>query len=88
MLKLLKIKLSNFWEGSKAFFRRSATIFYARLQAFAGFILAVLGAMDWSQIQSWDFTTPNQTAWLGVGLIVNGIVTEVLRRRGLGKNVS
>lgn len=76
-------KLSNLWDSTKAFFKRSSVIFYSRLQALSGFVLAVLGSMDWQQIQTWDFTTPNQTAWLGVGLVVNGIVTEVLRRRSL-----
>lgn len=76
-------KLSNFWESIKDFFKRSETIFYARLQTIIGFIIAVLGTIDWSQIQSWDFTTPRQTAWLGIGLVVNGLVTEVLRRRNM-----
>lgn len=80
-----KQKQSNIWGRIKSFFNRSSTIFYARLQALSGFVIAVLGAMDWSQIQYWDFATPNQTAWLGVGLVVNGIVTEVLRRRGMNK---
>jgi hypothetical protein len=70
------------WDKIKAFFKRSSVIFYSRLQALAGFLLAVLGSMDWSQIRTWDFTTPKQTAWLGIGLIVNGVITEVLRRRG------
>ncbi len=75
--------LSNFWERTKAFFKRSETIFYARIQALAGFVLAVLGSMDWSQLKTWDFTTPKQIAWLGIGLVINGIVTEVLRRRNM-----
>ncbi len=75
--------LSNLWDNIKAFFRRSAVIFYSRLQALSGFILAVLGSLDWSQISTWDFATPRQTAWLGVGLVVNGVVTEALRRRSL-----
>lgn len=76
-------RLSNFWDNTKAFFRRSEVIFYSRLQAISGFILAVLGSVDWQQISTWDFATPKQTAWLGIGLIVNGTVTEVLRRRNM-----
>lgn len=75
--------MSSSWANIKAFFRRSEVIFYSRLQAFSGFILAVLGSMDWQQISTWDFTTPKQTAWLGIGLIVNGVVTESLRRRNM-----
>lgn len=75
--------LTNLWESTKDFFKRSETVFYARLQTLAGFALAVLGTMDWAQIQTWDFTTPRQVAWLGIGLVVNGLVTEVLRRRNM-----
>lgn len=75
-------KFSIWWDKLKAFFKRSETIFYARLQTLSGFVLAVLGTIDWQQISMWDFTTPKQTAWLGVGLIVNGTITELLRRRG------
>lgn len=74
-------KLPLWWDGVKAFFKRSEVIFYSRLQALSGFVLTVLGAIDWQQISNWDFTTPRQTAWLGIGLIVNGTITEVLRRR-------
>lgn len=79
--------LSTYWDNTKAFFKRSLVIFYSRLQALSGFVLAVLGSMDWGQIHTWDFTTPKQTAWLGIGLIVNGVVTESLRRRSLPANV-
>lgn len=74
-------KLTIWWDKVKAFFKRSEVIFYSRLQALAGFVLAVAGTIDWQQISTWDFTTPKQTAWLGIGLIVNGTITEVLRRR-------
>lgn len=82
---MLEIKqtLQKWWDNTKAFFKRSETIFYARLQALAGLVLAILGSIDWSQISTWDFTTPRQTAWLGIGLIVNGTVTELLRRRNM-----
>lgn len=76
-------KLHAFWDNVKAFFKRSETIFYARLQALSGFVLAVAGTVDWSVIKDWDFTTPKQTAWLGFGLVFNGIVTELLRRRNM-----
>lgn len=79
----LKQTVSNYWEASKDLFKRSTVIFWARIQALVGLVVAVLGSIDWSQISNWDFTTPKQTAWLGVGLVVNGIVTEVLRRRSL-----
>lgn len=73
--------LYDFWDRVKAFFKRSETILYARIQALSGFVLAVAGTIDWSVIKDWDFTTPRQTVWLGFGLVVNGIITELLRRR-------
>lgn len=76
-------KLSNIWTKIKEFFNESTTILYARIQALVGFIFAVAGTVDWSAIQTWDFTTPRQTAWLGIGLVVNGVITEILRRRSL-----
>lgn len=82
------MSIRNLWSDLKSFFNRSTTIFYARFQALTGFVLAVLGSLDWSQISTWDFATPNQTAWLGIGLIVNGVITEVLRRRKLNSNAS
>lgn len=78
--------LSKYWEAVKDFFKRSETILYARIQVIIGFIVGVLGAIDWSQISSWDFTTPKQTAWLGIGLVVNGAITESLRRRNMNDN--
>lgn len=74
------------WDNIKDFFKRSEVILYARLQALSGFVLAITGSMDWSQIQTWDFTSPKQTAWLGIGLIVNGTITELLRRRNMANS--
>lgn len=74
-------KLRTYWDNIKAFFKRSEVIFYSRLQSLAGFILTVAGSIDWGAIAQLDWTTPKQTVWLGVGLIVNGTITELLRRR-------
>lgn len=72
--------LEQWWDNVKAFFKRSETIFYARLQTVAGFFLAVAGGIDWTQVTNL-FNNAKQAMWLGIGLVVNGIVTEVLRRR-------
>ena len=72
--------LAQWWDNTKAFFKRSETIFYAQLQAVVGFFLAVAGGIDWTQVSNL-FSKPKQALWLGVGLVVNGIVTEILRRR-------
>lgn len=78
---------SNLWDKTKAFFKRSEVIFYSRLQVIGGFILAVIGQVNWNSLTTWDWTTPKQNVWLGFGLIVNGLVTELLRRRNMTTGV-
>lgn len=73
--------ITIWWDKVKAFFKRSEVIFYSRLQTLSGFCLAVAGTIDWGAIAHLDWTTPKQTIWLGIGLIVNGSITELLRRR-------
>ncbi len=69
----------------KAFFKRSWSIFLARLEIFTGFIIGVVGAIDWSGFANINFDagfTNNQLFWFALGLIVKGIVSEVGRRSG------
>ncbi len=58
----------------KDFFRNSETILWARLQVLIGITWAVLSAADLSPLLSGKY----MTYWL----ILNGIVSEYLRRRG------
>ncbi len=81
MSKLTKFeheKVSPWWDATKAFFQRSEVIFYSRLQVLTGFVLAVAGSVDWTQITT--NLGNKQSLYLGAGLIVNGIITESLRR--------
>ena len=71
--------LKSFWDKTKAFFSYSETVLLARLQVIAGFILAVLGGIDWTALS--DFTSYKQTMWLSIGLVANGVLTELIRRR-------
>lgn len=75
--------LNKWWENTKAFFKNSEVIFYSRLQALAGLAIAVAGSVDWSQIGALDWTTPKQTVWAGIGIALNGVFTEILRRRNM-----
>lgn len=61
------------WDKIKAFFKRSETIFFARLQVAIGIIWAVLSATDLSPVLHGRALT----YWL----IASGLVTEYLRRR-------
>lgn len=59
--------------GVKNWFWRSETIAWARLQVLVGAVWTVLSATDLSPLLD--------PRWLTYWLIVNGIVTELLRRR-------
>lgn len=74
---------TSLYEGAKDFFKRSTVIFWARVQAVVGFAIAVAGSVDWSAVASLNWTTPKQTLWIGVAMVVNGLFTELLRRRSL-----
>jgi hypothetical protein len=58
----------------KNWFVHSETIFWARLQVIAGVIWAVISVADLSPLLS-----PKA---LAIWLIINGIISEYLRRRG------
>lgn len=73
-------KIELWWDNTKAFFKRSEVIFYSRLQVLTGFILAVFQGIDWTTVTV-NLDNAKQSLYIAGGLIVNGIVTEVLRRR-------
>ncbi len=72
--------IAIWWDNTKAFFKRSETIFYARLQVFSGFMLAAFTGIDWTTI-TMKLDDAKQSLYLASGLIANGIITELLRRR-------
>lgn len=71
---------SNVWTKIKSFFSYSETILWARIQAAVGFVLAVAGGVDWTAVTS-NFANAKQALWVGIGLVANGVITEILRRR-------
>lgn len=66
----------TWWESVKAWFLKSETIFWARLNVLVGGISTIITLVD-----------PNLVAavidprWVPAFFLVNGIATEVLRRR-------
>ncbi len=71
------------WEKLKAFFKRSETILWARLNALIGFLAVAATYVDPSLIQ--PILTPQNFA---IYIFINGVATEYLRRRrapNLGK---
>lgn len=73
-------KIALWWDNTKAFFKRSEVIFYSRMQVVSGFFLAVFSGIDWTTVTV-NLENAKQSLYIAAGLIVNGIVTEVLRRR-------
>lgn len=77
--------LKSWYEETKAFFKYSETILIARIQMLVGLVTATVGAIDWSPVfnllgMDTGFSY-KQTAWLGIGLFVKGIIDELARRR-------
>jgi hypothetical protein len=77
--------LRSIVDNVKAFFKRSWSIFLARAEIVTGFVIGVVGAIDWSGFANIDFDagfTNNQLFWFAIGLVLKGIVSEVGRRSG------
>jgi len=75
-----KDKIALWWDNTKAFFKRSEVIFYSRLQVVSGFFLAVFTGIDWTSVTV-KLDDAKNSLYLAMGLIVNGVITEILRRR-------
>ena len=59
------------------------TILLARLTALTGFIIGAVGSMNWAPLLSIDADTGfsrNQVIWLGVIMVVQGLIFELVRR--------
>ena len=73
------------WEHTKSWFKYSETIFLARATMLSGFLIAVVGSLDWSPFTSYDFTEfkPKQLIGIGTVTLVKGAVDEIARRRNM-----
>lgn len=74
----------------KAWFRYSETIFLARATMLSGFLMAVVGSMDWSPLMGINVDTGfsrNQVIWIGGTTFIKGMVDEAARRRNMPPNV-
>jgi hypothetical protein len=68
------------WSKFKAWFKHSEVILYARSQVLGGIVLAVLPTLNPVSWLDAALTKEQQLATAATA-IVNGILTEVLRRR-------
>lgn len=64
------------WDKIKAFFKRSETIFLARLQVVGGIIISVILAIDPNM-----FAAYIPAEYVPMWLIAIGLITEIARRR-------
>lgn len=75
--------IKTFWANTKAWFNNSMTIAYARFQVVIGVVLGVFSNIDWTTVMTWDWSMPKKNLWISFGLVLNGLITEILRRRTL-----
>lgn len=77
---------SRTWDGTKAFFKRSETIFLNRIETVSGVLIAGIAAMDWHPLISLvgTGTAFNKTQMYSLGglLVARGVIGEWARRRG------
>lgn len=69
------------WSG----WSTAGSIFIARMETLSGFLVGVVGGIDWSPLLAMDFTQPIANKALivmGAVLVIKGLVSEITRRRG------
>lgn len=79
----IKQKLQEWWTEILSFARYSHSLLVARLTMVSGFIVAVVGTLDWSPLLGLNIDTgfnKNQVIWLGIITFVKGILDEIARR--------
>jgi len=67
------------WSG----WSTAGSIFIARMETLSGFLVGVVGGIDWSPLLALDFTQPiaNKTLIvMGSVLVIKGLVSEMTRR--------
>ena len=85
-METIKQESRTLWDATKAFFKHSTTILVARVTALTGLTTASMALMNWSPLLSLNIDTginKTQALWLGGLTFVQGVVTELARRRTL-----
>lgn len=75
----------NIWTKIKAWFNYSWSIFIARLEVLTGFLLGVLGGIDWTAITNlnWNDAIYSKSNLIVSALfVIKGVVSEIGRRSG------
>ncbi len=86
-METIKQEGLSLWASIKAFFKHSTTILVARITALTGLVTAAAGLMNWGPLLGLNLDTGlsrNQVFWIGGVTFVQGLITELARRRTLG----
>lgn len=79
----IKQKLQEWWTSILSFARYSHSLLVARLTMLSGFLVAVIGTLDWSPLLGVNIDTgfsKTQVIWLGIVTFVKGVLDEIARR--------
>ncbi len=83
MFDTFKQKVQTIWTDILSFARYSHSILVARLTMVSGFLIAVVGSLDWSPLLGLNIDTgfnKTQVIWLGIITFIKGILDEIARR--------
>ena len=80
---MLQIQPQSKWAELKRFFLYSETILLARITAVAGLVTGAVGAMEWSPLLGLTNFDRKQVIWLGSIMFLQGVGTEIARRRNM-----
>lgn len=86
MLTDVETKISTWYDNTKAWFKRSTTIFYARLQVLGGVMLGAFSGVDWTAVAHLDWANIKNSFLVAGGMVLNGLFTEILRRRTISSD--
>lgn len=80
--QLLQLHPQTRWFKLKGWlYDHSETILVARLTALAGFVITVLGALDWTSLINLDVHNTKQIFFTGAVVLAQGVSVELARRR-------
>lgn len=77
--------MQSMWDNIKSWFKNSATILWARIQVLAGIISASLIALTSDPNVTGAIQAALQPKFIPYYVIAIGLVTEIARRRTIGR---
>jgi hypothetical protein len=78
-------EMQSMWNKIKSWFKNSTTILWARVQVFAGLVVASLMSLASDQNVSSAIQSALQPKFIPYYVIIAGLITEIARRRTAGR---